>query len=516
MNTEEFDSKEDLRRRIVTYVTPLLELCEFAEKQKSIDAFPCRSFLRSLHMETTRIQELIDGYGAQKNEEWFPFRETVAAGKTFSSAYYNLLHVYHASEGYTLLDIIADFRGDTLDILKKFRMAVLTFCEELTSQAKRCRVYTAELSSSFKPCDEEILPARFPENRTVRHVDKVGEAVVYLATQFLNLSEKGIVKELLKKRQACHFDTCIPEVVNEEKCRLVEANFHNLQSMYDTYLFESDLEIQDPDLPRLRGHVSIIYHLLQIGTDLIHYYIRHMSRLRRESYAEIRFPFSQETILMVIFDYFLFFSDLYMEAAKQLCRSMIQRYSVETEIYVRIPNYRGFHVRPSTLIARIVAHYGSNVKMFLDSEEYDAGITLDLFRANEEINARKRRYIAEKMNSKRELQVPAPENVQDLKKELLMLFLNMMNMREIILYDSNLPFDDLTMEQQENLAALASRYIKHFMSIAKIDIRSDITITFRGDNRALNDIKLLAENGYGEDEYGNNIVLPPELAYLRE
>ena len=29
------------------------------------------------------------------------------------------------------------------------------------------------------------------------------------------------------------------------------------------------------------------------------------------------------------------------------------------------------------------------------------------------------------------------------------------------------------------------------------------------------DIKILAENGYGEDLFGNNIVLPPELSYLR-
>lgn len=516
METESVYLDEKQKQQIRKYGTPMLELCIFAGENSHHNDFPCRSFLRNIQMETTRIEELIDGYGAQKNEEWFPFRETVAAGKTFSSVYYNLLHVYHASSRYTLLDIKDDFSGDTLDILKKCREAVLIFCDELVAQAKRCDVYPADIASGFKRCDEELLPTRFPENRRVRHADKVGEAIVYLATQFLNLSEKGIVKELLKKRQACHFETCIPDVVNEEKCRLVEANFHNLQSLYDTYLFESDLENQNKDLLYLRGHISIIYHLLQIGTDLLHYYIRHMSKLRRDSYSEIRFPLPEDTILTLIFDYFLRYADLYMEGAKQLCRSMIKHYSTEAEIHVRIPNYRGFHVRPSTLIARIVSHYGSNVRMYLDNEEYDAGITFDLFRANEEINARKRRYIAEKINSRRELQIPPPENAQELKKELLMLFLSMMNLREIILYDSNLSFDDLTLDERENIAALASRYIRHFMSIAKIDIRSDITITFRGDNRALNDIRLLAENGYGEDEYGNNIMLPSELAYLRE
>ncbi len=515
-NPGTIDIEARLRERLQGYIIPLLELCSFAENQKNNAAFPCRSFLRSLQMETSRIQELIDGYGVQKNKEWFPFRETVAGGKTFSSTYYNLLHVREASSRYTLMDIKEDFSAVTEEILLSLRQSIFTFCGELEKQAKLRGVYPKTIEPDFEPCDEELMPFRFPENRIVRHVDKVGESVVYLATQVLNLSEKAIVKELLRQRQPEQFESCIPELVNEEKCRLVEANFHNLQSMYDTYLFESDLENQNKDLRYLRGHVSIIFHLLKMGTDLIHYYIRHMSKLRRESYAKLRFPLPKDAMLTAIFDYFLHYAGLYLEAAKQLCRSMIQHYSVETEVHVRIPNYRGFHVRPSTLIARIVAHYGSNIKMFLDDEEYDAGIPFDLFRANEEINARKRRYIADKMNNRRELQVQPPNDIEDLKKDLLILFLNMMSMRELILYDSDLPFDDLSREQQENLAALASRYIKHFMSIAKIDVRSDITIAFRGDNRALHDIELLAENGYGEDEYGNNIELPPELAYLRE
>ena len=38
---------------------------------------------------------------------------------------------------------------------------------------------------------------------------------------------------------------------------------------------------------------------------------------------------------------------------------------------------------------------------------------------------------------------------------------------------------------------------------------------FHGDRRVLADLKLLAEHGYGEDNFGNNIALPPALSYLR-
>lgn len=509
------EDTSQLKEQIIHYITPLLGLCVFSGENHENQQFPCREFLRKLNMETTRMQELLDSYGAQKSEVWFPLRETIAAGKTFSSVHYNLIHIDHASTRYTLLDIEEDFPGNTKKILRQSREAILISCGELIKQAKRCGVCPSKIPSSFERCDEEQLPARFPEDRTVRHVDKVGETVVYLATQFLNLAEERSVKELLKKRKVCDFETCVPTIVNEEKSRLVEASFHNLQSLYDTYLFESDLEDQNKDLLYLRGHISIIYHLLQIATDLLHYYIRHMSKLRRDTFAELHFPVSREEILTITFYYFLHFADLYMDGAKNFCRSMISHYSQETEITVHIPNYRGFHVRPSTLIAKIVGHYGSSVTMYLNNEEYDAGVTLDLFRANEEINAMKRRYIAEIINGKPELKTPVPKDPEERKKELQVLFLNLMNNDEIVLYDSNLPFEDLHLNEQENMAALASRCIRYFMSLAKIDVRSDLTITFRGDNRALNDIKILADHGYGEDKHGNNIVLPAELSYLR-
>ena len=53
------------------------------------------------------------------------------------------------------------------------------------------------------------------------------------------------------------------------------------------------------------------------------------------------------------------------------------------------------------------------------------------------------------------------------------------------------------------------------LALGKIDVDSKATVQFEGDKRVLAGIKLLAENGYGEDKFGNNIPLPEELVYLR-
>jgi hypothetical protein len=251
-----------------------------------------------------------------------------------------------------------------------------------------------------------------------------------------------------------------------------------------------------------------------VGTDLIHFFIRHMSSLRRDTFQESRFPIEPEQLRDLVFEYPLQYAREYMESAVQLCQSMIQMYTESTSIDVSIPNYRGFHVRPSTLVARIVMHYGSAVTMHLGDESYDASSPLELFRANEAINATKRRYIGEMLSKRPELQVPVPESKDELVRELQLLFVQLMNEGQIVMYDTDLSFDDLQTENDPTVADLAARYVRHFMSIAKMDIQSDIQVRFEGDSRALKDLEILAANGYGEDRMGNNIVLPEELAYL--
>ena len=114
-----------------------------------------------------------------------------------------------------------------------------------------------------------------------------------------------------------------------------------------------------------------------------------------------------------------------------------------------------------------------------------------------------------------DLPVATPYSFEELKERLQILFMRLMNGNEIILYDSKLSFDDIEPIENESISDLACRYIKHYMSTGKIDIRSELMVGFRGDSRALIDLKVLAENGYGEDKFGNNIVLPSELSYLR-
>lgn len=247
--------------RLEKRCSPLIQLCSFAEGKEDNEVFPCRTYLRDLYIEATGMEEYIDGCGAQKNERWYPFREAVAAVKMFSHVYYDLLHIREATPYYSLLAIEGDFNGETRENLEILRGAIFASTRTVLTRVPECGLFAEGFETDSDHCYEEEPSIRFPADRETRHVEEPGKTVVYLATKFLNLAEEEDVREVLRQRMEDDYESYIPCKVNEEILRIVEARFHNLQSHYDTHIFESDIETQDRNLKILRGHISIIYHL---------------------------------------------------------------------------------------------------------------------------------------------------------------------------------------------------------------------------------------------------------------
>ena len=193
---------------------------------------------------------------------------------------------------------------------------------------------------------------------------------------------------------------------------------------------------------------------------------------------------------------------------------MLKRYAEVGQIEVPVPPYRGFHVRPSTLIAKLVRHYGSKFQMALDDELYDAGSPLDLFRANEKINAQKRRWLAAEVVR---LGLVQKENgrSEDMEAVIRRIVLTLAGRSRLILYEQPLQLPQVPAGQQATVLERVVDVMTGLLAMGKIDVEASLTAKFIGDKRVLADIKLLAESGYGEDNFGNNIPLPDKLQNLR-
>jgi len=220
-----------------------------------------------------------------------------------------------------------------------------------------------------------------------------------------------------------------------------------------------------------------------------------------------------DELLGVLIKYSVANGAQYIDNGVKLCHAMLKRYAEVGSIVISVPRYRGFHVRPSTLLAKIVRHYGSEVTIELDSEKFDAAAPIEIFRINEKINARKRRWLAQEIDYFDMDEANASTDA--IRNAIHDIVLALSDQGKVIIYENPLELSDRLAESTGTFMERITSEIARLQATGKIDIHLNLNVNLVGDKRVLEDIKLLAENGYGEDNFGNNIALPKQLSYLR-
>jgi len=472
-----------------------------------------RPLLGDLLSQATQMEEFLDSYGAAKNCRWCTIRSLTATLKSFADISYELIHIRHRAVSYRLLPADRDFIAATEEAIAFTTTTIRDVGREMVHKAKTLNLPIPDLPDLATEYAEESLEGQLPHGCGVRRVETVAETVTTLATEFLNLASESEGVRAASRAKPEDYHLCLTASLREERLRSLEFQFHNLQSQYDTHVSGTEAERQDDDLAVLRGHASVVFHLLRSATVFAHFYERHVNRepcpARHRDPALIK----PDALLGALMNYAITFIDQYIGSAVDLCQEMLQRYAEVVEVEVPIPKYRGFHVRPSTLVSKLVLHYGSKVDMRLEDQVYDAGSSLDLFRANEKINAQKRRWLA--LEIVRLGLVPDKEEGQDTVAVVRSVVLALAAKGKLMLYEQPLELPDRLCPTEGTLLEKVTGETGRLLAMGKIDIGTDITAQFKGDRRVLADIQLLAKHGYGEDNFGNNIALPDRLTYLR-
>jgi len=469
-----------------------------------------RPLLAVILSEASQLEELLDTYGALGNERWRGFRTVVAAMKLFARVHYSLVHLTYAAPSYHLLSV----EGDLAQALLAARQFTARVLRRASQRLLEVVAALGLAPRAVEICGERLPPGSLPQDCPLRRVDDVAGTVARLSTAFLNLADDASALNWETWSRLRETSAGLPE---ETELRRLAEDFHNLQALYDTHVAHTDAERSDPELLSLRGHASVVYHLLETATDLTHYYERHVLHVVPALDSIQLFGNEADCIeperLAAILRATLVYAGRYVCAGRALAQQLLRRYAQEGEITVPVPSYRGFHVRPSTLVARVAYHYGSPVSMALEGETYDAASPLDLFRANELINAKKRRWLAQEIA--RMVEGKDERVGEDLVRTVRDVLMRLAEEAKVILYEQPLPSLDGQLCDGQPVLSFVVGAIARLQALGKIDIVAPVTVTFRGDRRVLADLQLLASNGYGEDAYGNNISLPSELKYLR-
>jgi len=472
-----------------------------------------RPLLGELLSQAMQLEEVLDSYDAGKNCTWCVIRSLTAAVKSFSDISYELIHIRNRMSSYRLLSVARDFSAATEETLAFTAGILARVGQEMVAKAQALGLNIPQRENVCQEYEERMPKGHLEHGCETRRAETVAETVATLTTSFLNLASGSEGVRAASNAKPEDYPLCLAASLREERLRSLEFHFHNLQSQYDTHVSGTESELQDRDLIVLRGHASIVFHLLKTATVFAHFYERHVNKKRCEVLQTRPQVVERDALLSALMNYSITFIDQYIGSAVNLCQEMLQRYAEVGEIEVAIPKYRGFHVRPSTLVAKLALHYGSKVQMRLDDQVYDAGSSLDLFRANEKINAQKRRWLAAEIV--RLGLVPAASPEQDIVAIVRNVVLSLAAQGKLIMYEQPLELPDTLCPTEGTLLEKVTNETGRLLAMGKIDIGTDIKASFVGDKRVLADIQLLAEFGYGEDNFGNNIALPDKLAYLR-
>ncbi len=506
-------NEQDFHRLAEKRADMLLAMVSYVSACDNPRAILTRPLLGEFLAQSMQFEELLDNYDAGKNCGWCNIRSLTATIKLFSDASCELMHIQHRLPSYRLMPVERDFVAATDEALA-FTGGILTqTAREMLNQARERNLKIAQKADTADTFEECQLQGRLAHSCAARQADTVAETVALLATAFLNLASESEDVRAASRARPQEYAARVSAALSEEQLRSLEFQFHNLQSQYDTYVSGTQAEHQDTDLPVLRGHVSVVFHLLRTATLFAHYYERHVNKHHCEKSAATCLLVEPDALLSVLMNYSITFIDLYIGRAVSLCQDMLKRYAEVGRIDVSIPKYRGFHVRPSTLISKLVLHYGSKVQMLLGDEVYDASFALDLFRANEKINAQKRRWLAREIV--RLGLVPDQGESEDPIAVVRSVVLALAEKSKLVMYEQPLELPERICGSEGTLLEKVTSEAGRLLAMGKIDISIDMTAQFVGDKRVLADIQILAENGYGEDSFGNNIPLPKQLVYLR-
>jgi hypothetical protein len=473
-----------------------------------------RPLAADLLSQAAQMEELLDAYGARTNRQWSRLRSLIATLKLFADVSYKLLHIKHSLPHYRLLSIERDFAAATVESLDRTHEVLLRAARWISIQASRLDLAPPTEDALPREFDyaEPLPPGLLRYDRDPRRVKSTSETVKQLATAFLNLAAESELLHIVEQVEPGEYAQCFPDPINEDQVRYLKFRFHSLQSLYDTHVSETEIECLDKDLPILRGHISMVYHLLEIATQLVHHYERHLNARTGDSALRRKPVIAPGVLLDMLMSYSIAYAGLYLDHGRHLCHTLLKRYAEIGRIEAPVPLYRGFHVRPSTLIAKIVQHYGVEVIMEMGGQTYDASSPLDIFRANEKINAHKRRWLVSEIGY---FSLPSSALDDDeIHGAVADILLKLTTQGKIILYQQPLRISEAFSRDGILLESVTAE-IARLQATGQIDIKTDLKITFIGDKRVLSDLKLLARSGYGEDHLGNNIPLPRELAYLR-
>ncbi len=329
------------------------------------------------------LEDFLDFHGAKSNKEWFFYRELSAAIRHLSLGGYAQKHILNRLVFYNLKDTEA-FEAEGKATLDFLTSSLRKVAPVILEEARKLNIPVPE--KGFASTD---FPGIMTSERLAYDIDTEGVSheqkkhIVKVASEFLNIAGHFDQFSFYEPYDLEKIRSLVPDTINEVEIRRYEMLVHNLQSSFDTYVNHGGFANGNLKLKDLRSFFSVVFHLLQTMGRLLHFYERHLHDAGcKDIYNQVRNHLSElinpEILLDRTINYGLYYTCHFLATGKSLAQEVLNANIERDAIRVGIPVTRGFHSRPSLLVAKIVRHYGGQVELCAGGGRFDASSVLDI------------------------------------------------------------------------------------------------------------------------------------------
>lgn len=379
---EQVISEEAFRAIVEKAAVGILSLRETVEEGAGKEW--SRHFVSRLIREVHVLRTLLNDHDAQENRTYSYLTEVVAGIRGFANVVYILKHLRERF----LRSFLRNSTPRSEEFLEETRRT-LAFCGDtlrnlFAALIDECVQLGIQLPPPANGDTEREAPDMAIRRHLPHNVDEEGIAgeegkVAQVASSFLRLAELydsvspngtpsyGELREYVRTK------------LGEEQARSLESFLHTIQSKYDTYIQFTSNEMRDPDLKQLRAVISLSLHLFEITTHLIHFYERHENDIRSErTKARIAAIVNKSAVLDRAVNFAFRSVGWPLGEGEKIAHRLIPDYTSIREKSFHVPDGVRLHIRPAALIAAIVNHHGTPVRMRMGDGECDASSITDV------------------------------------------------------------------------------------------------------------------------------------------
>ena len=370
---DEEEIKKDFIPQLNIITSPLFIIFEELIHKRDI---PDREIVFSIMREVDAIETFLDDYGASHNKKFFYFRELIGSIRWINIAIFQGLHILARMKSYNL-DIDEQVKDRFINDLKKIITLYLTTLKNLAVilQEEALKIGLKKQKTREKygkkksliEIQKKILPPDIEED-TGKEKE---EQAISIMIKFLESAERFNTFVCSMKSE---------EEITEEIMEKYRSIFHQIESLYDTFLKNTDIEYKYQELKNIRSYVALSLHLLEMGKALAHFYERHSDKVRRYSTStRISNLVSNLTIKETLREFILNYSIYFLLAGKSTSVRIFKKMGMDADEFIYstkkliLYSYRieDFHIRPIMPITQIANKYKIDSFLYFNRNKYN-------------------------------------------------------------------------------------------------------------------------------------------------